>query len=130
MIELVFKAYKSSLDLDRTRVQENCSVIGNEFINFLSSLVTSRIMREFEKKGLVDDDSYGDVMGDLNSALKIRKRDQWVPSATNKGVLEEMYRLNIEKEPEAKEKKKRGRPKKQQEAKKTSLWFCFYYKSS
>lgn len=121
MIELVFKAYKSSLDLDRTRAQENCSVIGNEFINFLSSLVTSRIMREFEKKGLVDDDSYGDVMGDLNSALKIRKGDQWVLSATNKGVLEEMYRLNIEKEPEAKEKKKRGRPKKQQEAKKTSL---------
>ena len=121
MIELMFKAYKSSLDLDQTRVQGNCSVIGSEFINFLSSLVTSRIMREFEKAGLIDDDSYGDVMDDLNSALKIKKGDQWVLSDTNKGVLEKMYRLNIEKGPEPKEKKKRGRPKKKQDASKTSL---------
>lgn len=122
MIELVFKAYKSSLDLDETRVQNNCSVIGSEFVNFLSSLVTSRIMRKFEKAGLIKNDSYGNVMDDLNSALKIKKDGQWVLADTNRRVLDMLYRLNLEKDPTPpKEKRKRGRPKKNPDASKDSL---------
>jgi len=113
LIELTFRQYKSVLMLDKTRAQENTSVIGTEFIDFLSTVVTGRMMRRMEEAKLLDEGSYGDVLDDLNSALKIKKEGGFVFSAMNPRLIDMLERLGLKK-PEAapREKRKRGRPRK------------------
>lgn len=77
LLELVFKYYKNSLDLDQTREQNNSSVIGSEFINFISTLITMRLVNQFEKVEELDDESFSDIIDDLNSVQKIKINNQW-----------------------------------------------------
>ena len=45
LIELVFDRYKNDLGLsDRTRVQGDFSVIGSEFVNFIATIMTCRML--------------------------------------------------------------------------------------
>lgn len=46
LLELVFNRNKSDECLDHTDVQNDFSVIGNEFINFISTVATCRIIRK------------------------------------------------------------------------------------
>ncbi len=46
LIELVFKRYKNDEDFDKTRVQSDFSVIGSELINFISTLITCRLVKK------------------------------------------------------------------------------------
>ncbi len=120
-IELVFKAYKNDIELTETNVQSDYSVIGMEFINFISSIITTRIIEEFRKKELLKTHSYGEIMEDLTNAWRKRddgkdkpsiKDDRWVNTLPS--VLEMIKKLNLLKE-KSKEKGKRGRPKKKKE---------------
>jgi len=47
LIELMFKFYQSSLDLDDTRVHDDYSDIGSDFIDFLATLMASRMLNKF-----------------------------------------------------------------------------------
>lgn len=49
ILELVFNRYKSDECLDRTGVQGNFSVIGAEFVNFISTVATCRIIRKAQR---------------------------------------------------------------------------------
>ena len=69
-LELVFKAYKNDECLDRTSVQGDFSIYGSEFVNFISTLITCRIITRATKAGLFNEMSYGDMMDDLNSAWR------------------------------------------------------------
>ena len=51
-LELVFKAYKSDIGLCETNVLSDYTVIGMEFINFISTRITTRIIEFFRNKGL------------------------------------------------------------------------------
>lgn len=117
-IELVFRAYKNDIDLTETNVQSDYSVIGMEFINFISSIITTRIIELFRRKGILQKNSYGEVMEDLTSAWRKREDSKELPSIkddrwinTLPSVLETMQVLNLLKE-KPKEKGKRGRKKK------------------
>ncbi len=44
-LEIVFDQYKNTLDLDLTRVQERESVIGVEFVNYLSTLILCKVRK-------------------------------------------------------------------------------------
>lgn len=69
-IELVFRRYKNDECLDQTRVQGDFSVIGSEFINFIATLLTCRMLQKAQKAQLFEQNSWSDLMDDLSSAWR------------------------------------------------------------
>lgn len=118
LLELVFNRYKSDECLDKTNVQGDFSVIGSEFINFISTVLTCRLIKKAREAGLLDGMSYGDLMDDLNSAWRMADAPDapetgdkyWVH--TLKTVFEELEALGLSKPVPQPEPKKRGRPRK------------------
>lgn len=118
LLELVFNRYKSDERLDRTNVHGDFSVIGSEFINFVATVATCRILRKARKAGLLEDRSYGDLMDDLSGAW--RKTDApasprsddgyWIH--VSKDAFDEMEALGLSEPAPKPEPKKRGRPRK------------------
>lgn len=114
-LELVFKRYKSDECLDHTGAQGDFSVIGSEFINFISTVATCRIIHKAEQAGLLKRMCYGDLMDDLSSAWR-RTDAPCEPSTddgywvhTLKSVFEELEALGLSKPIPKPEPKKRGR---------------------
>ena len=69
-IELVFQRYKSDECLDQTGVQGDFSVIGSELVNFVATTLTCRMLRKAQDAGLLETDSWADLMDDLSSAWR------------------------------------------------------------
>ena len=115
LIELIFNRYKSDECLDRTDVQGDFSVIGSEFVNFISTVATCRIVRKAEKAGLLDSMSFAELMDDLSAAWRrvdapsepVSHDDYWVH--TLETYYDEMEKLGICKPLPKPEPKKRGR---------------------
>ena len=118
LIELVFRRYKSDLCFDDTRVQSDFSVRGAELVNFISTLITCRIIRIAEKTGLLEQMTYGHLLDELKSAW--RKIDAPEQATSDDGFWMNMTSLTIttletlglskaKTKPEA---RKRGRPRK------------------
>ena len=115
LLEMVFRRYKSDECLDHTSEQGDFSVIGSEFVNFISTVATCRIIRKAEQAGLLKDMSYGDLMDDLSSAW--RRTDAPEQAATDDGywvhtlntVFEELEALGLSTPVPKPEPKKRGR---------------------
>ena len=64
-IELMFKQFKHDLGLDTTNVQTEVSINGAEFINFVSTVISSKLTQKFKNLGWLDEHSYGDIMDTL-----------------------------------------------------------------
>ena len=95
LLELVFNRYKNDECLDHTNVQNDFSVIGSEFINFIATTATCRILNKARDKGPADpssDDEY------------------WIHTLKNSFQL--MEALGLSKPVPAPPKRKRGRPRK------------------
>lgn len=109
-IELVFRYYKNNVDFDKTRVQDDFAVIGSEFINFIASIITCRIIERMRKAGVLEKDSYKDVMKDLYSVSRnvshaenpVENDQYW--SHTIKCAMQKMVALGLAK-PEGQENK-------------------------
>lgn len=71
-IETVMRYYKQSCEFDKTRMHDYYSVYKTEFRNFLSSLLTYRLLNRFEDKGLLEEYTYGESMHRLRRAKKVR----------------------------------------------------------
>ena len=71
-IETVMRYYKQACEFDETRVHSDYSVYGSEFVSFLSSLLTYRILNNAEKKKVLENYTYGQMMERLRRAKKIR----------------------------------------------------------
>ncbi|WP_373265921.1 hypothetical protein [Hungatella hathewayi] len=82
-MELVFNRYKSDECLEHTDVQNEFSVIGNEFINFISTVATCRIIRKARETGLFDHMTYGELMDDLS--FECRRSDAPAEPETDDG---------------------------------------------
>ena len=117
-IELVFDFYKNTEQLDQTCVQNDYTVIGNEFVNTITSIITNRMIQKAEKAELLKENTYGELLDDLNEAwrmksgpLEARSDDEfWVHTLMRTFETLEVLGLSI---PQAKpESKKRGRPRK------------------
>lgn len=118
LLELVFNRYKNGLGLDRTCVQGDFSVIGLEFINFIATVLTCRMLRKATVAGLLETRSYGDLLEDLSEVW----RDVNAPdhAATNDGhwvhtmeyEFAELEALGLSEPVPKPEPKKRGRPRK------------------
>ena len=118
LLELVFNRYKSDECLDHTDVQGDFSVIGGEFINFISTVATCRIIRKAQDAGLLDKMSFDELMDDLASAW--RKTDAPAEPATEDDgwvhtlqiVFDELEALGLSKPaPKSEPKKRRRKPK-------------------
>ena len=46
--------YKNACEIDETRVQDDCSVICSEFCDFLSNVLTFRLIKAFDKEKLLE----------------------------------------------------------------------------
>ncbi|NBK24567.1 MAG: transposase [Spirochaetia bacterium] len=118
LLELLFSLYKGEECLDSTNVQGDYSLIGAEFVNFISTVMTARMVRKAGDAKLLDVMTYGDLMDDLSSAWRQsdstgtpRSGDKkWVHTLPSVLVLLEKLGLS---EPLVKESKKVGRPKKE-----------------
>ena len=112
-IEIVMRFYKSACEFDETRVQDDYSVIGSEFCDFLSSLLTFRLIKSFDKAKLLDDMTYKKIMSVLARAKKVRYgEDGWQLVRLNPSHEEILQGLGLIPRPEEAPKKKPGRPKK------------------
>lgn len=132
-IELVFRQYKTDLELNTTRKENDYTVIGSEFINFIATLISCRILAKAVSLNLLDDESFGNLIEDLNEVWrkadapeKAEIHDEYFEHALRKD-LETLLKLgliedNTIKRPrgrprtkpiENKPKRPRGRPKKQ-----------------
>lgn len=72
-IELVFDSFKNDEGLDRTDVQGDYSVWGNEFINFIATVLTCRMKRRAQRAGLLAKSSFKDLLEDLACAWRKTK---------------------------------------------------------
>jgi hypothetical protein len=83
-------------------------------VNFISSVMTSRIIRKFEETGLFCEMTYKDIMSKLASAKKVDVfgNGEWKFVRTTKATEEVLERLGLVPKPEEPPKRKRGRPKK------------------
>lgn len=88
LIELAFKRYKSLLKLDTTRVHDDYAVMGSEFINFLSSLISCRIFRKADNAHILEDTPFGEMLNNLNQCWRrtddarepVERDDSWLCS--------------------------------------------------
>jgi len=104
--------YKSACEFDETRVQDDYSVIGSEFCDFLSTLLTFRLINAFDKAGLLEEYTYKKILSVLNRAKKARVDDeQWQLVRMNPSHMKILQELELVPKPEEPLKKKRGRPK-------------------
>jgi hypothetical protein len=118
LLELVFARYKSDECLDKTNVQGDFSVIGSEFINFISTVATCRIIRKARAVGLLAGMSYGELMDDLSAAWRMKNAPEppssvdgyWVHTLNY--LFDELEALGLSVPAPKPTTKKRGRPKK------------------
>lgn len=118
LLELVFDRYKNDICLDKTRVQGDFSLIGSEFINFIATVATCRILNKAQAADLLTKMSYGDLMEDLSSAWRmadapaeaVSHDPYWVH--TLKTVFTELEALGLAQPVPQPAPKKRGRPRK------------------
>lgn len=117
-IEVVMRYYKHSLEFDDTRVHDNESVIGCEFIDFISTIVTFKLLHTFNVKGLMEKKTYKEIMRILKHAQKIRTTndDEWKLQRMNKNQLPILEGLGLIPKSDDPAPKKRGRPRKSQSA--------------
>lgn len=114
ILELVFNRYKSDECLDRTGVQGDRG-IGAEFVNFISTVATCRIIRKAQRAGILKHMSYGELMDDLSSAWRrVDAPDSpasddgyWVHTLQN--VFETLEALGLSEPPPKPKPRKRGR---------------------
>jgi len=71
-IGIVMRFYKSACEFDETRVHDDYSALGSEFCDFLSSLLTFRLINAFDDAGLLEDMTYKRAMSTLSRAKKAR----------------------------------------------------------
>ena len=104
--------YKSACQFDETRVQDDYSVIGSEFCDFLSTVLTFRLIRAFDQKGLLEDRTYKKLMSILARAKKARPSgEDWQLVRLNASHVEILQELELIPKLEEPPKRKPGRPK-------------------
>ena len=111
-IEIAVRFYKSACEFDETRVHDDYSVIGSEFCDFLSTLLTFRLINAFDSAKLFEHMTYKMIMSSLKRAKKVKAPGgDWQLIKINPYLVDILQKLNILETPKSTP-KKRGRPKK------------------
>lgn len=112
-IEIVMRYYKSACGFDETRVHDDYSVIGSEFCDFLSTLLTFRLIKAFDKAHVLERMTYGKAMSILHRAKKAKLDDNgWRLLRINPSHERLLQDIGLLPKPEEQAKRHPGRPKK------------------
>lgn len=112
-IEIVMRYYKNALQFDETRVHSDWSVIGSEFCDFLATVLTYRLINDFDKANLLDKMTYKKITAVLIRAKKVRMPEgNWQLVKTSPAHIKILQSLNLLPKPEELPQRKRGRPRK------------------
>ena len=104
--------YKSACLFDDTRVQDDYSVIGSEFCDFLATVITFRLIKAFDGEHLLEKHTYKKVMATLKRAKKIRIEEKdWQLIKVAPSVTEIIQKLGLLSLPKAEPKNKGRKPK-------------------
>ena len=111
-IEIAMRYYKSACEFDNTREYDDYSVIGSEFCDFLSTVLTFRLINEFDNAKLLEAHTYKKIMDFLFAAKKLRQSDKdWELIKVNPPIIEVLQKLNLVPTSNDLPKRKPGRPK-------------------
>lgn len=113
-IELVMRYYKSACNLDETRVHDDYSVIGGEFINFFASQISARLINLLDSTQLSDKYSYTRFMRILEKAKKARTENEssWYLVKLTPSYVEVLQKIGLLEKANVEAPVRRGRPKK------------------
>ena len=112
-IEIVMRFYKSACEFDETRVHDDYSVIGSEFCDFLSTVLTFRLIKRFDEAKALEKYTYKKIMSVLTRAKKVNlDGGNWSLIKINPSHEELLVSLGILPKQDEPPKKKRGRPRK------------------
>lgn len=75
-IELVFRMYKNILSLNTTRVHNDWSVIGTEFINYLSTIMICRMKNRIKETELDKKYTFNEIIDRLSDVIKISNNEE------------------------------------------------------
>ena len=107
--------YKHACEFDETRVHDDYSVIGSEFCDFLSSLLTYKLINYFDECNLFNTMTYKKIMKMLERAKKVNipQKGSTLRKLT-KNVEDMLTKLELLPKADVTPiaKKTRGRPKK------------------
>ncbi len=111
-IEVAMRYYKQSLELDGTRVHSDLSVIGSEFVSFLSEVMTFDLIRLLQREKVLEEMTYGKVIKKLGRAKKVLIDEEWRLAKVNRSTEALLRRLGVLPKLDEQPKGKRGRPRK------------------
>jgi len=112
-IEIVMRFYKSACEFDETRVHDDYSVIGSEFCDFLSTVLTFRLIKRFDEAQALEKYTYKKIMSILARAKKVNLGGgNWTLIKLNPSYEELLQNLGISPKQEEPPRQKRGRPRK------------------
>ncbi len=94
-IELVMRYYKQACEFDDTRVQSDYSVIGSEFCSFLASVITYRLIHEFDKFNLLGEFTYKKLMAVLKRAKQVHIDNEWTLVKLSPSQLDIISKLGL-----------------------------------
>ena len=93
-------------------MQDDYSVIGSEFCDFLSTLLTFRLIKAFDQAKLLEERTYKKIMSVLTRAKKVRSDgESWQLIRLNPSHEEILQELGLIPKPEEAPKRRPGRPK-------------------
>ena len=109
LIELLFKFHQTTLDIDDTRVNDFYSVMGTEFINFLATLMASRMKNHFDSVRELDHLTYKASLDQLEKAKKVRiyDSDEWEDNRLPQVDADLLVKMGLYTRPIIPEEKKR-----------------------
>ena len=118
-IEIVMRYYKNACQFDDTRVQDDYSLLGSEFCDFLATVVTFRIIKAFDAAKLLEKRNYSRIMAILRRAKMARMEGEgWQLFRMDPSHMEILQELGLLPKPEEPPKRKRGGPRKKGNLKK------------
>ena len=89
-IETGFQARKRTLEMDMTRVHDDFSVIGQEFINLIAVNIQRRVFKHISGTGLLKQNSFRDILYDLSGAWReVSDEERHSMSDNNTWILDE-----------------------------------------
>lgn len=97
-IELMFKFFKSVVDIPPTRVHDEYRIYATEFINLLSTKITCRVRKEIDAHPKLSKYSYKQIMDYLANIKKVRvfdSRVRWTYNISLKYINEISEQLGL-----------------------------------
>lgn len=96
-IEVLFNIYKNIIDRDTVNVHSDYSVIATELINFISTIISSRVKTDFVKKELNKKYSFKQIFKYLSKYKKVRTSEngRWKNASMLKYIEELISLLGV-----------------------------------